>query len=108
SNTSVMFGDLAMAKFFRRLELGRNLDIEVHNALNAAGIEDVARLYGWVECSWCSGGQMQQADLAMVVEKLADAVDGWGLGLDSLRAGESFATEASNLGHALAETHAAL
>ena len=35
---------------------------------------------------------MQQADLAMVVEKLADAVDGWGLALDSLRAGESFAT----------------
>jgi maltokinase len=108
SNTSVMFGDLAMAKFFRRLELGRNLDIEVHNALNAAGIEDVARLYGWVEGSWFSGGQMQQADLAMVVEKLADAVDGWGLALDSLRASESFATEAGNLGHALAETHAAL
>jgi hypothetical protein len=38
----------------------------------------------------------------------SDAVDGWGLGLDSLRAGESFATEAGNLGHALAETHAAL
>jgi maltokinase len=108
SNTSVMFGDLAMAKFFRRLELGRNLDIEVHNALNAAGIEDVARLYGWVEGSWFSGGQMQQSDLAMVVEKLADAVDGWGLALDSLRARESFATEAGNLGRALAETHAAL
>jgi maltokinase len=108
SNTSVMFGDLAMAKFFRRLELGRNLDIEVHNALNAAGISDVARLYGWVEGTWFSGGQMQQADLAMVVEKLADAVDGWGLALDSLRAGESFAAEAGNLGHALAETHAAL
>jgi maltokinase len=108
SNTSVMFGDLAMAKFFRRLELGRNLDIEVHNALNTAGIEDVARLYGWIEGSWFSGGQMQQADLAIVVEKLADAVDGWGLALDSLRARDSFAAEAGNLGHALAETHVAL
>jgi maltokinase len=108
SNTSVIFGDVAMAKFFRRLELGRNLDIEVHNALNSAGVKDVARLYGWVEGSWFSGGQMQQADLAMVVEKLADAVDGWGLALDSLRAGETFAAEAGRLGQALAETHAAL
>jgi maltokinase len=108
SNTSVMFGEVAMAKFFRRLELGHNLDIEVHNALNAAGVKDVARLFGWVEGSWFSGGQIQQADLAMVVEKLAEAVDGWGLALDSLRAGDSFAAEARALGHDLAETHVAL
>jgi maltokinase len=108
SNTSVMFGDVAMAKFFRRLELGHNLDIEVHNALNAAGVTDVAKLFGWIEGSWFSSGQMQQADLAMVVEKLPDAVDGWGLALDSLRAGESFGSQARALGHDLAETHAAL
>ena len=47
TNTSVMFGDVAMIKFFRRIELGRNLDIEVHDALARAGVDDVARLYGW-------------------------------------------------------------
>ena len=84
SNTSVMLGDTAMLKLFRRLELGHNLDIEVHAALNAAGISDVAGLFGWVEGSWVSGGRQLDADLAMVVEKLADAVDGWDLALDSL------------------------
>jgi maltokinase len=44
----------------------------------------------------------------MVVEMLSDAVDGWGLALDQVRAGTSFASEAEALGKALAETHAAL
>ena len=48
SNTSVMLGDTAILKLFRRLELGHNLDIEVHAALNAVGLEDVAELFGWV------------------------------------------------------------
>ena len=44
-----------MLKLFRRLELGRNLDIEVHDALNRAGVSDVAGLFGWAEGSWNSG-----------------------------------------------------
>ena len=112
SNTSVMFGDVAMLKLFRRLELGRNLDIEVHDALS--GTADVARLFGWVEASWTgvhpvtgSTGALA-ADLAMVVEKLADATDGWGLALDALTRGEDFSDQARALGAALAQTHAAL
>ena len=54
SNTSVMLGEVAMIKLFRRLELGHNLDIEVHAALNAAGVSDVAGLFGWIEGSWVS------------------------------------------------------
>jgi maltokinase len=108
SNTSVMFGEVAMLKLFRRLELGRNLDIEVHHALNAAGVHDVAGLFGWVEASWVADGQTLNADLAMVVEKLSDAVDGWELALDRLRAGTDFTAEAAALGIALAETHSAL
>jgi maltokinase len=117
SNTSVMLGDRAILKLFRRLELGPNLDIEVHAALNAAGISDVAGLFGWIEGSWVSEGRQLDADLAMVLEMLAGAVDGWGLALDSLRAenasgevstGSGFAAEAEALGGALAETHHAL
>ena len=67
-----------MLKLFRRLEIGRNLDIEVHDALNRAGVADVARLYGWVDATWGTRGPTLTADLAMVVEKLADAEDGWG------------------------------
>ena len=114
SNTSVMFGDVAMLKLFRRLELGRNLDIEVHDALSRTGMADVARLFGWAQAGWTrtdpASGRTGTvtADLAMVVEKLAEATDGWELALDVLRRGESFADEARALGAALAETHAAL
>ena len=85
SNTSIMFGDVAMIKIFRRLELGHNLDIEVHDALRRAGVHDVAELYGWVEAGWTHGGEPVRADLAMAVEKLAGAEDGWGLALDALQ-----------------------
>ena len=114
SNTSVMFGEVAMLKLFRRLELGRNLDIEVHDALSRTGMADVARLFGWAEATWTRSDPASgrtgtvTADLAMVVEKLAEATDGWELALDALRRGETFAGEARALGAALAETHAAL
>ena len=117
SNTSVMLGEIAILKLFRRLELGHNLDIEVHAALNAAGISDVAGLFGWIEGSWVSAGRQLDADLAMVIEQLAGAVDGWDLALQSLRAenaptkiktDSSFAAEAEALGRALAEIHHAL
>ena len=117
SNTSVMLGETAILKLFRRLELGHNLDIEVHAALNAAGISDVAGLFGWIEGSWVSAGRQLDADLAMVIEQLAGAVDGWDLALESLRAenvptkiktDSSFAAEVEALGRALAEIHDAL
>ncbi len=108
SNTSIMFGDTGMIKLFRRLELGKNLDIEVHDALRRAGVHDVATLYGWAEAAWTHAGEPVRADLAMAVEKLADAEDGWGLALDALQEGRSFAEDARHLGQALAEIHAAL
>ncbi len=108
SNTSVMFGDVAMIKFFRRIELGTNLDIEVHDALARTGVTDVARLYGWIRGQWVQDGVPVEADLAMAVQKLAAAEDGWGLALDSLTDGGDFAEDAAQLGHALAHIHAAL
>ena len=108
SNTSVMFGDVAMVKLFRRLEIGHNLDIEVHEALSRSEVADVAALYGWVEATWSYGREVVSADLAMVVEKLAQAQDGWELALSTLRAEQGFATQAAALGRALAEIHGAL
>lgn len=108
SNTSVMFGDQAMVKFFRRIELGTNLDIEVHDALGRAGVRDVARLHGWIHGRWIQDGTPVEADLAMAVEKLAAAEDGWGLALESLRAGGDFSADAAALGAALAQIHLAL
>jgi maltokinase len=108
SNTSIMFGEVAMLKLFRRLELGRNLDIEIHDALNKHGVRDVAQLYGWIEGTWRHRGSDVHADLAMLVEKLTGAEDGWGLALDALAEGRSFADDAAQLGRALAEIHQAM
>ena len=51
-----MLGDTAIIKLFRRLELGHNLDIEVHGALNAADISEMSGLFGWVEVTGCPVG----------------------------------------------------
>jgi maltokinase len=72
----------------------------------------VAQLYGWVEATWPAAGGSSDAtltaDLAMVVEKLADAEDGWALALAELRSGRDFAPLAADLGRALAEIHLTL
>jgi maltokinase len=110
SNTSFLYAHLAIMKLFRRLEIGRNLDIETHDVLTRAGNTDVARLYGWIEGSWPApgGGISYAADLAMITELLQDARDGWEYALAELRADRDFTEEARRLGRALAEVHAGL
>ena len=46
SNTSLIFGDQAILKVYRRLEHGLNPDIEIHQALSTLGARHIARLYG--------------------------------------------------------------
>ena len=112
SNSSVMFGEDALLKVFRKVTPGRNPDIAVHDVLTRAGSDHVAALYGWV-----SSGDV---DLAMLQEFLRTATDGWDLALASVRnlfaegdlhadeVGGDFAGEAARLGTALAEVHATL
>lgn len=109
SNTSIMFGDVAMAKLFRRLEPGRSLDVEVHAALAQAGSRVAAHLFGWQSGSWTtSTGTPWDADLGMVVAKLPDARDGWELAVAACAAGRGFAAQARALGAALAQVHSQL
>jgi len=107
SNTSVMVGDTAMVKFFRRLEQGANLDIAVHDALGRAGVTSVARLHGWLTSTPCDGIPGPY-DLAMIVQQLPQAVDGWKVATESVREGQDFSSDARALGEALAEVHRAL
>lgn len=121
SNTSILFAHLAIMKLFRRIELGRNLDVETHDVLTRSGNPDVATLYGWIEGSWSapdgddadgtnySGDKVNYgADLAMITELLTGARDGWEYALAELRSGQDFTAEAQRLGHALAGVHEAL
>lgn len=134
SNTSLVFGDSAILKVFRRLDVGENPDVEVHRLLGAlppgdgdvdaasdtggvgsgsGGGRHVARMLGYVQTE--SEGAV--TSLAMLQEFLTTATDGWELAKISVRdlmgegdlhaeeAGGDFAGEASRLGVATAEIH---
>ena len=116
SNTSLVFGDAAIMKVFRRLEPGLNPDIEIHAALGTLGSRHVARLLGYATAQLDG----QQWSLAMLQEFMTTASDGWQLATNSVRdlmaeadlhaeeAGGDFAAEAQRLGVATAEVHADL
>jgi maltokinase len=116
SNTSLVFGDAAILKVFRRLEAGLNPDIEIHAALGKLGGRHVARLMGYVSAELDSGVW----SLGMLQEYMTTASDGWQLATTSVRdlmaeadlhaeeAGGDFAAEAHRLGVSTAEVHADL
>jgi maltokinase len=111
SNTSVIVGEQAVLKVFRRVHDGPNPDAEVVDALAAAGFEAVPRPLG----TWSREGR----DLAVARAFLTGSADGWTLALTSLRdlydrrvapaeAGGDFAPDAERLGGLVAQLHLAL
>lgn len=112
SNTSLVYDNDRIAKLFRRLQEGRNPDVEVTEALAAVGYAHVAAPVA----VWQRGG----TDLAFVQQYLAGGTEGWALALASLRnlysvrpdnpadAGGDFAHEAARLGQVTAEMHLAM
>ncbi|HEY2640618.1 MAG TPA: aminoglycoside phosphotransferase [Streptosporangiaceae bacterium] len=102
SNTSLVFGELAIMKVLRRLFPGANPDLEVADALARIGSARVAAPYGWIETDLDG----EPVLLAVLSEFLSGASDGWSLALDSLSAAMPFAAEAQLLGEATAELHA--
>ncbi len=121
SNTSIVYGEAAILKLFRRLSEGHNPDIEVHDALTRHGAENVATLLGWLSGRWHdSSGSEHRGDLAMLQAFLRTATDGWSIAVSSVRdllveedlhpeeVGADFAAEAQRLGAATAQVHADL
>jgi maltokinase len=116
SNTSMVFGDVAIMKVFRRLQPGINPDIEVQGELSKLGAKHIARLLGAVEAE-IDG---VPSSLAMLQEFMTSGTDGWELAKTSVRdlmaeadlhaeeAGGDFAGEAERLGEAVAAVHADL
>jgi maltokinase len=116
SNTSMVFGDVAIMKVFRRLQPGINPDIEVQGELSKLGAKHIARLLGAVEAD-VDG---VPSSLAMLQEFMTSGTDGWELAKTSVRdlmaeadlhaeeAGGDFAGEAERLGEAVAAVHADL
>lgn len=116
SNTSMVFGDTAIMKAFRRVEPGLNPDIEIHAELTRLGARHIAQLMGYVTAE-IDG---EPWSLGMLQEYMTTASDGWQLATASVRdlmaeadlhaeeAGGDFAAEAQRLGVSTAEVHSDL
>ena len=116
SNTSMIFGEEAILKVFRRPHPGPNPDLEIPRALHRAGSPHVAPPLGWMQTTLDD----MPTVLAILSAYLRAATDGWLLAATSVRdlyaddatsaaeAGGDFAAEAHRLGEATAEVHRAL
>jgi maltokinase len=105
SNTSVVFGQQAIMKAFRRVSPGINTDIELNRVLGRAGNENVARLLATFDTTWDG----QPCPLGMVTEFAAGSKEGWAMA--TALAADSFAdfsAESRRLGAAVASVHASL
>jgi maltokinase len=104
SNTSLVFGEMAILKVLRRLFPGANPDLEVAEALDRLGSPRIAAPFGWIETRI----EGEPVLLAVLSEYLADAREGWALAGEAFTANEPFTTEAHDLGTATALLHSDL
>src|SRR5262249_7123786 len=113
SNTSLLFGEDAILKVFRRRSPGPNPDLEVPDALARLGSPHVASPRGWITTQAAGLPTV----LAVLSTYLRAAADGWSLAATSVRdlyatgttqasqAGGDFAGEAERLGEATPGVH---
>ncbi len=104
SNTSVVFGERAILKLFRRVAGGVDPDVELNRVLARAGNPHVAQLLGSFETTLDG----EPCPLGMVSEYADGAASGWDLATASARDGSDFSRDAESLGAAVAAVHATL
>jgi maltokinase len=117
SNTSLVYGQEAILKLFRRLEPGLNPDVEIHDALRDAQNQHIAPLLGHIEIDDADPAN-PPATVAMLQAFVPNASDGWRLATASVRdlyaegdlhadeVGGDFAADSERLGAATASVHA--
>ncbi len=117
SNSSLVYGESAILKLFRRLEAGLNPDVEIHDALHAAKNPHVAPLLGYLIIAGDESRDQEDGTIAMLQTFLPSASDGWSLATASVRdlyaegdlhpeeVGGDFAGESYRLGEATASVH---
>jgi trehalose synthase-fused probable maltokinase len=114
SNSSVIFGDVAIFKLFRRLEAGASADVEIARYLTArTSFRNTPELYAVLVLE----REGERAVAGMLSRFVAGAEDGWAYALASARArargadeprDDRFALDSERLGAVTAQLHAAL
>jgi predicted trehalose synthase len=117
SNTSLVYGQEAIFKLFRRLEPGLNPDVEIHEALRKTENPHIAPLLGHIEID-DPDASGEPVTVAMLQTFVPNASDGWRLATASVRdlyaegdlhadeVGGDFAADSERLGAATASVHA--
>ena len=121
SNSSVIYGERAILKLFRRATGGLNPDLELHRALGREHSAEVAPLLGAIEGELPDGaGGSVPMSVAMLQDYASNSADGWAMALTSVRdllaegdlrpdeVGGDFAGEAMRLGKTVAAVHTEL
>ncbi|WKD60653.1 Maltokinase [Corynebacterium ciconiae DSM 44920] len=101
SNTSIIFGEKVIVKFFRKLAGGINPDVELLAGLSEHHCGHIAPLRGYLTHE-IEGETMITG---MVQDFVPEASDGWADALAAVRQGADFSDSARNLGVATAEVH---
>jgi maltose alpha-D-glucosyltransferase/alpha-amylase len=81
SNSSIIFGDRLILKFFRRLDYGSNPDLEILNFLTAQKFPSAPQLAGALEYR---AGREEVNTVAILTTFVPKAKDAWEYTLDSL------------------------
>jgi maltokinase len=118
SNSSVIYGERAIMKLFRRATAGLNPDLELHRALGRQGSREVAPLLGAIEGDLPGEhGGVEPMTVAMLQSYAANSADGWSMALASVRdllaeadlrpdeVGGDFAGEAHRIGKTVGAVH---
>jgi trehalose synthase-fused probable maltokinase len=105
SNSTVVIDDRYALKAFRRLEPGRNPELELLRFLSDREYENIATLAGWYELR----GDTLSTTLGIAQEYIDDGRDGWELALDELGSDpERFLGRLEELGGVIGHMHALL
>jgi maltokinase len=104
SNSSVVFGERAILKAYRRLEPGESPELELLRFLAAHGFEHAPRLLGW----YGYAGSPITATLGILQTFVPAARDGWESALASFADPAPFLARLRRLGEVTARMHTVL
>lgn len=77
SNTSVVFDEAVIVKFFRKLDRGPNPDLELNRLLTNEGFDHIPAQVGEITYEGEIDGEEIAVDLGIAQQLVSDATEGW-------------------------------